>query len=375
MKINGANVMNNLKSLIPNQVKEILFQIKNRDFINSYTEIIQKKLKAKDEKKRLIILGTPSFGNLGDHAITEAEMMFLNDNFKKNEIIEISFLEYTYAKQSIQKLIKKNDLIFIHGGGFLGTLWFSAEKMVREIITTFNNNQIIIFPQSIYFDEDKKSEIGNTYKVFNSHPNITILTRDRRSFNFAIEHYPKNNKIEFVPDIVTYLNETNLDNEREGVLFCLRTDKEKINNPKIQEIYMKLEEKGINCEITDTVVDDNFEGEIRKMYLNSKFEQFSKAELIVTDRLHGMIFSLITGTPCIAFDNVSKKVSGVYEWIKNIGYIICITPENDYLISDIDKLILSLKNQSMNGYWMHNELQQKFDSLKQVIQDELDENE
>ena len=34
-----------------------------------------------------------------------------------------------------------------------------------------------------------------------------------------------------------------------------------------------------------------------------------------------MIFAYITGTPCYVFDNLSHKVSGVYEWIKDCGYI------------------------------------------------------
>ena len=46
-------------------------------------------------------------------------------------------------------------------------------------------------------------------------------------------------------------------------------------------------------------------------------KQFSKSKLVVTDRLHGMILSVITGTNCIAFDNSSGKVSGVYDTIKD----------------------------------------------------------
>ena len=38
----------------------------------------------------------------------------------------------------------------------------------------------------------------------------------------------------------------------------------------------------------------------------------------VTDRLHGMIFSVVTGTPCIALDNVSGKVRGVHAWIEDL---------------------------------------------------------
>ena len=59
----------------------------------------------------------------------------------------------------------------------------------------------------------------------------------------------------------------------------------------------------------------------RENALNAKFAQFSGAELVITDRLHGMIFCAITGTPCIVFDSKSPKVRGCYEWIKHLDYI------------------------------------------------------
>lgn len=34
-----------------------------------------------------------------------------------------------------------------------------------------------------------------------------------------------------------------------------------------------------------------------------------------------MIFCAITATPCIAMDNLSGKVKGVYEWLKDLPYI------------------------------------------------------
>ena len=34
-----------------------------------------------------------------------------------------------------------------------------------------------------------------------------------------------------------------------------------------------------------------------------------------------MIFATLTGTPCIAFDSISGKVKGVYEWIKDLEYV------------------------------------------------------
>jgi pyruvyl transferase EpsI len=55
--------------------------------------------------------------------------------------------------------------------------------------------------------------------------------------------------------------------------------------------------------------------------LTAKFELFASSELVVTDRLHGMVFCAITGTPCVVLDSKSPKVRGCYEWIRELPYI------------------------------------------------------
>ncbi len=52
-----------------------------------------------------------------------------------------------------------------------------------------------------------------------------------------------------------------------------------------------------------------------------KWNEFSSVQLVVTDRLHGMVFSAITGTPCIALDNISHKVYGAYQWLSYLPYL------------------------------------------------------
>mgnify|MGYP002520369981 CR=1 FL=1 len=57
------------------------------------------------------------------------------------------------------------------------------------------------------------------------------------------------------------------------------------------------------------------------MVLIQKLVQFSRAKVLVTDRLHGMVFAAITGTPCIVLSNYNHKVKGTYEWIRYLPYI------------------------------------------------------
>ena len=55
-----------------------------------------------------------------------------------------------------------------------------------------------------------------------------------------------------------------------------------------------------------------------------------------------MIFAFLTKTPCIALNNSSGKVLGVYEWIKECGYIKVINN-----IEEIPKLIEILVKENL----------------------------
>ena len=60
---------------------------------------------------------------------------------------------------------------------------------------------------------------------------------------------------------------------------------------------------------------------LRDYFLEKKFQEFRSREAVITDRLHGMVFAAVTGTPCVALDNVSRKISGVYQSMTSLSYI------------------------------------------------------
>ena len=60
----------------------------------------------------------------------------------------------------------------------------------------------------------------------------------------------------------------------------------------------------------------------RKKELSRVFADFAEGKVLVTDRLHAMLFSVLSGTPCIALDNKTGKVFGVADWLKDTGMVI-----------------------------------------------------
>ena len=144
--------------------------------------------------------------------------------------------------------------------------------------------------------------------------------------------------VELVPDMVFTLNESHDTLERDGCLWCMRNDVERTLTDE-QEGKLKqqlVDIYGDNIKESNTVLSYDVSVEKREEELKRKFNEFKSAKLVVTDRLHGMVFAAITGTNCIVINSKSPKMKGCYEWIKDLDYISFV--DN---IEDIDKIINS----------------------------------
>ena len=74
-----------------------------------------------------------------------------------------------------------------------------------------------------------------------------------------------------------------------------------------------------------------------------------------------MLFAAVTGTPCIALDNVSKKVSGAYEWIQYLDYIQ-FKDEKEITLDHIWDML-----GKKNCVYSNLELQEYYDLMKKEI--------
>ena len=278
------------------------------------------KEKRKKNPKTVFLIMTPEHGNLGDHAIAQAEV----------DLLATMGVDYVEITGEQLEALKRNRLlgmmngypILLQGGGYLGTLWFGSEQCLREIIRKNHRSQIVLLPNTIYYEASTwgEEEFKRSIDIYNQHRKLLIFARERTSYGIMTEAY---RNVKLVPDIVLSLNYTNVDIERKGCLICLRSDCEKTMTEDQYNVVLKQVGRLFGNDIihTDMIAKKKISPAERKQALLDKFHQFSAAELVVTDRLHGMIFCAITGTPCIVLDSKSPKVRGCYEWIKDFPYI------------------------------------------------------
>ena len=316
-----------------------------------------KKIKYREKFKFLLI--TPEHCNLGDHAIAAAEEALFKDFFLF-EITERSldkFFKYFRHSLSLKLLFGKSDIL-IHGGGPY------SDILTQQIIELLPHSRIILLPNTIFFSDDEEGRkwLEDARKVYNSHKNITVCTREKLSYDNALLLLDDHSRVKLIPDMVLSLDECREGRERSGAVLCLRNDCEKImDDADSAEIYNWTDKAFGGIKEADMCIDHNVLPENRLAELEKQFETFRRAELVITDRLHGMIFAAITGTPCAVFFSMSHKVKGIYDWcLSGVEYI-----QNVENCADIAAFYEKVKGRSFR--YDNTALKPYYDELIEII--------
>lgn len=281
-------------------------------------------------KKTVILLGTPLHGNLGDQAIAYSEYVFFQKLGYRTVEVPSPYVS-KYIK--LWKLLIGSGRVYVHGGGFIGVLWPKEHEMLLQILHVFSGNEIIILPQTIDFgDNDRLLEEFNS--ALKKCSNVVICVREKISYQ---KYYNKltNAKMLLIPDMVLFLEplQIKIKKDSKKAIFCMRSDKEKmISNDDIKDLIHNVCSLKPDIEIiqTDTVQNIFVHPAKRKKLVEDKIEEFAKANLLITDRLHGMVFGYLAGVPVAVLSNFNHKVAGVYDWIKGNTKIRMLQSTKDF---------------------------------------------
>jgi pyruvyl transferase EpsI len=349
-------IKKSIRGLLFNPVKKCIFRFVFKSQINE--------LRSKYESL-IIIVATPEHGNLGDQAIVYAELQLINEAGLSNRILEISNGDYLRNKQFIKKYVTINDVIIIDGGGNLGTLWPWEDDKISEIIDAYSENTIVVFPQTCYYDssEEAKNRIIKNVRIYNKAKRLTISLRDEKSYQFCKKELGNNTNFLLIPDIVLFLRGSYKKEvtNRQGVLLCFRKDHERATSEKdVEKLKIDLSKKGVKYSEISTLTKYGVNQTNRTSELEKKWTKFGSAELLLTDRLHGLIFAILTNTPCLAIDNLSKKVSGVYNIVEKV--------ENVKICKDLQEVeVLVEQYRELSKFKMNKVSQKQYNELSKII--------
>ena len=269
-------------------------------------------------EEKIIVAIAADYGNLGDIAITYAQVKYLEEHFPNHKIVTI-FANDIYLLRKYKTSIQPSDIITIIGGGNMGDSYKVLEDSRRYIIKLFPKNKIISFPQSIDFKSHKS--LHQSIKVYGKHPNLHIFAREPQSYEMMKTSF-HNNHVYLVPDIVLSMKNMESQTDREGIILCLRNDLEKhLSDQQKESLIVSITKKYENINRHDTFI-DNLPKELGEQELNKLWDVFRKSKVVITDRLHGMIFCAITKTPCVVLPNSNHKIASTYQkWLGNLKYI------------------------------------------------------
>lgn len=299
-------------------------------------------IKLDKNRHQVYIFLAADYGNLGDVAITYAQTKFL-EKYANRQVVEIPISKSLEGLWFVKANIKEGDIVTTVGGGNMGDLYDQIEYIRQLAISFFPKNKFISFPQTFDFSDTNqgKKALKNAVKCYSKHKNLTLVAREEISYTLMQQHFQKNNII-LTPDIVLSQNQSQNQSKREGVVFCLRNDEEKsLSAQQNDEIISVTSSYFSKIEFYDTHIGrNNLSIEDRESELNKIWNKFKGAELVVTDRLHGMIFCYITNTPCIVFQNNNHKVRETVKWLpENSGVFLISNYSKEHLIENIQKAI------------------------------------
>ena len=300
----------------------------------SLTEFLSK---VPQQLQRFFMFGIPTYNNLGDQMIGFAQRLFFRRNFPQLLYVEITEPQTDEAIAELKQQLRASDMFGFIGGGNIGSFYLNHERARRKVFGTFVDNLTISFPQSVNFDETTRQgqrELGLSQDAYGKNPNLTLCARETQTFRRFQKYF--DNDVLFTGDMVLSLDPLPGQGKRDGILMIMRHDDEKVTGDDLlAQLTKELEDSGRVVHQTDTVVPfkagDGQEEDPAKepLLLNERWQLFSHkldeiraSKVVITDRLHGMIFAVITQTPVLVFDNSYGKASTSYDnWFADLNYV------------------------------------------------------
>ncbi|MGG3573587.1 polysaccharide pyruvyl transferase family protein [Bacillus gobiensis] len=317
-----------------------------------------------NNKRKVFLFGSPSYTNIGDQAIAYAEEKFIRNHFPYYEYIEIMDYATDEGIEFVKKIIKENDIVCFTGGGNLGSLYLDIEEDRRKVISAFKDYKTISFPQSVHFEdtEEGRLEKKKSQDSYHQNPNLTLVARESQTLDRLKETFDSN--VIYTPDMVLSLMIKPRNIQRDGVLFVLREDKEKVTDEDFVSELMRWAGKTTSVKRTDTVLRDidTIDYKEREKYFLKMLDRIGSSKLVITDRLHAMIFSIITKTPCLVFGNSYGKAKYSYrDWLEELNFIE-YTDEQD--IDELERMIDRLLKAEPNDIDLRNDFKPLEDFFK-----------
>lgn len=268
------------------------------------------------------LLDFPYHPNVGDHAIWRGTLAALAALGWGRPAYAADV--FNYSARALRRRVGDGP-IFLHGGGNLGDLWPTHQHHREAVLRTHPQNPVIQLPQSIEFRAPASVEQARA--AFAAHPRFTLLVRDTRSVERARTLLGREPGL--CPDLALCLSRSRdlhlgagprrllLRGDQEGAGAVLTVPGERVD---WADWRGAVERDGTRWarRITQRapggpwLVHATFEALSRRRLAVGR-RLLTGAGVIVTDRLHGHVLSLLAGVPHVLLSDRYGKVAQFHQ--------------------------------------------------------------
>ena len=281
------------------------------------------------------LLGFPDYGNVGDSAIWLGEAAALR---ALDARVAYACDARTYSAAALRARLPAG-VILLTGGGNLGDLWERHQRFREQVIEAFPHLPVVQLPQTIHFRSP--ANLDRARRVFRAHPDFTLLARDRRSLEVAERELGVRTAL--CPDMALALGRLDRPRRaRAGVVALARSDVESAADLRraigdrvwctdwIDDVDTLATRATERLRTLARRHPRGFGALHRAVWLGYPRiapdrgrrggRILSGGRVVITDRLHGHILSLMLGIPHVVLDNSYGKVRAFFEtWTHSCG--------------------------------------------------------
>ena len=289
-------------------------------------------------RRKLFFLLSPNlhFPNLGDQAMASVIPGWIAKHYD-GIIVEFAFNEDFDVLAVVEKYAVEGDIAFLVSGGNFGDTWPVIQKLREDIFRRLPLVKVIQLPQTIFFSDTQvgQDRLLAMQMAISAHRDVTIVGRDTKSAELARQYFPSAPVLCF-PDMALLLDPivqakispSLTSRPISRVLAILRSDREGVLGDE-QKMRIQTDLHGMEVVYWDTdPVEDVFQKSERIEVLLKYLRFIASFDAVVTDRFHGLIFSLLTRRPCVVLSTHNHKIASALEWFSDVPFV-ALAPSTD----------------------------------------------
>jgi pyruvyl transferase EpsO len=284
--------------------------------------------------------------NSGDSAIWLGELEFLRRN--RNRLVYVCD-PWSYSPREAEKRMG-DAMILVHGGGNFGDIYLENQDLRERAAADFPDRKIVQLPQTVWFSSSEASERAG--EVFRRHPDFTLMVRDSRSAELAERALGM--PAVLCPDMafalgplarsfppakeVVWLGRTDLESTDPAVPTDPRIEVRDWVDYRRPDVTRRTAVRAAVHRAAGSARSSlaGYRGRFREVLPQGKLlhrlhargrlahgcDLLARGRVVVTDRLHGHILSVLLGIPNVLMDNSYGKNQSFYAtWTQDLDFV------------------------------------------------------